>query len=242
MITVTGGTGSLGSAIVDRIIGWMRASERDDYPLTEPVEVISRDELRQAKARERWPGDVIRWVLSDICHVPLGLETKAIHCAALKRVEICEAHPAEAYRVNVGGTQRMLERGFVCLISTDKAVDPCSVYGYTKAIAEHLVLAAGGSVVRLPNMDETRGSVVETWREQESRGVPLTVTDPDATRLFIPVAKAVDFVLDHWTRPGLHIPAEADGVHLVHLMDLVGTRPYRVIGLRPGERRHERLG
>jgi FlaA1/EpsC-like NDP-sugar epimerase len=130
------------------------------------------------------------------------------HAAALKHLSMLERHPGEGVKTNVWGTLNMLEASvrhgverFVN-VSTDKAVDPCSVLGYSKRICERLTAAAGASScdgtylsVRFGNVLGSRGSVFHTFTAQISSKVPVTVTDPEVRRYFMTVEEAIQLVI-----------------------------------------------
>lgn len=129
------------------------------------------------------------------------------HCAAYKHVPMMEANPVAAIKNNVFGTKNLvdasLEAGtkrFV-LISTDKTVEPISIYGASKKIAEEIVLQADGKsrafmVVRFGNVLGSRGSIVPLFRNQILKGGPVTITHPEASRFFMTIPEAASLVLN----------------------------------------------
>jgi FlaA1/EpsC-like NDP-sugar epimerase len=187
-----------------------------------------------------------------------------IHAAAYKHVPMLESHPVEAVVNNVGGTMTLLDaahasgaKRFV-LISTDKAVDPSSVMGATKRLAELAVVAAGAEkdweavAVRFGNVLGSAGSVIPIFEKQLELGAPLTITHPDATRFFMTIPEATQLVLGAASMGGtgatyvLKMGQPVKIVDLAHdLIRLAGydetTVAIRYTGLRPGERLHETL-
>jgi len=167
--------------------------------------------------------------------------TVVFHAAAHKHVPLMEDNPEEAVKNNVIGTKNVIEisdrhkvKRFV-LISTDKAVNPTSIMGATKRVAEMIMQAAARSsstkfcAVRFGNVLGSRGSVVPVFKKQIASGGPLTVTHPQMTRYFMTVGEPVK-ILDM---------AE-------DLIKLSGFEPYKDIeiqftGVRPGEKLYEEL-
>lgn len=190
-----------------------------------------------------------------------------VHCAAYKHVDLIEANPDGAHENNVEKTVRLYNHvsGSLVFVSTDKAVEPSSYYGRTKLHGEALTRSAGGRIVRLGNIMGSSGSVIPKWETCIAACEPLPVTDPSMTRYMIGVDEAVRKMtaLLPRMRPGeTAVPEMGAPVGLLDiadrtvesalpggpwLTDLSGLTlprtgwPYRVIGLRPGEKLHEKL-
>jgi len=191
------------------------------------------------------------------------------HAAAYKHVPLSEANPEEAVLTNVRGTQAVAEacgrQGIttMVLVSTDKAVDPTSIMGVSKRVAELCCQIASTAfpktrfvTVRFGNVLGSTGSVVPLFQRQIAAGGPVTVTHPEATRYFMTTREAVELILQ------ASASHDANGAARVYVLDmgepikivdlarqmihLAGLRPERDIvitysGLRPGEKLHERL-
>ncbi len=122
------------------------------------------------------------------------------HAAAFKQVPLMEEQPFAAIANNIFATETLTKvaaahHARVLLLSTDKAVQPSSVMGATKRVAEHIVLAARGTALRLCNVLASRDSVAEIFASQIAHGGPITVTDPAARRYFLTLDEAVDLLL-----------------------------------------------
>lgn len=187
------------------------------------------------------------------------------HAAAHKHVPLMEQNPTEAIKNNVFGTRTMAEAAsrhqaerFV-LVSTDKAVNPTSVMGATKRIAELLVQGMNGPnttkfmAVRFGNVLGSRGSVVPRFKEQIARGGPVTVTHPEMTRYFMTIPEAVSLIIQAGSMGQGGEVFVLDMGAPVKIMDLAkdlvtlsGLKlgqdiDIAITGLRPGEKLYEEL-
>jgi FlaA1/EpsC-like NDP-sugar epimerase len=192
--------------------------------------------------------------------------TVVFHAAAYKHVGLMEANPVEAVRNNALATQVMTRvagdfgvKVFV-LVSTDKAVNPATVMGASKALAEWAVEAADArypdtafTAVRFGNVLGSSGSVVPIFRRQIANGGPVTVTDPGMTRFFMTIPEAVQLVI---RSASLALGGEVFVLEMgqpVAILELAkdmirfsGLEPGRdiaieIVGARPGEKLHEEL-
>lgn len=185
-----------------------------------------------------------------------------IHAAALKRIEVGVYNPDEMVKTNVLGTANTLEAARnssvskVVMVSTDKAFEPISPYGYTKALAESLFLAANAqrtvsgpkySIVRYGNVWQSAGSVVPLWKSILAYGGRPIITDPECTRFFMLLSEAVDFVLEavEKMRGGETFTPDLRAYRLEDLMrammDRSGWRKHQIVGLPAHEKLHESM-
>jgi FlaA1/EpsC-like NDP-sugar epimerase len=167
------------------------------------------------------------------------------HCAAMKHVNLCEESPHEAALQNVAYTEAValtcIEHNVpMVFASTDKACMSQGVYGATKLIAERIVLKYGGSVVRLVNLIGSSGSVFQVWKQQIKEGKPITITDPEMTRYFMPVHTATQFMAEH-SMPGKVVIPYCQSVKMGSVANAMGCNNVSVIGFRPGEVCHQWL-
>jgi FlaA1/EpsC-like NDP-sugar epimerase len=264
-VLVTGAGGSIGSELCRQI------------SRLEPEVLIGVDqgetslfEIEQELLRER--SFALKAVIADIAnHARMEAILKdfrpsvIFHAAAYKHVPLMETNPIEAIQNNLLGTKRLAEMSIQCgtdrfvFISTDKAVEPVSVMGTSKALTEKLVLAlAQGSqtkfmIVRFGNVLDSSGSVVPIFKRQIARGGPVTVTHPEMTRYFMTIPEAMQLVIQAGAMGQggetfiLNMGEPVSILELArNMIKLSGFEPERDIpiifsGIRPGEKLAEKL-
>lgn len=266
-ILVTGGTGSIGSALVKKLL------EFDP----KVIRVFSNDENAQFELEQKLQdySPSLRFLVGDVRDKErLQRATENIdvvfHAAALKHVPLCEYNPFEAIKTNVIGTQNLLEVAIdqdvekVITISTDKAVNPANVMGATKLLAERLTIAANYyrglgktsfSCVRFGNVLASRGSVVQSFEKQIRNGGPVTLTHPHMVRFVMSMDNAIELVLKAaqiaegeeifiFKMPVLQIRNLTE-VMIEKLAQKYGYKPkdieVKVVGKRRGEKLYEEL-
>ncbi len=251
-VLITGGTGSLGRELVTQLL---------EAGATQ-VTVYSRDETKQHEMRVGGlDGNRIRYLIGDVrdrerLRRAMGGMDVVIHAAAMKHVGACEENPGEAIETNVKGSHNVIEAAIdagvprVIGTSTDKAVDPVSLYGATKLCAEKLFVRASSydsatifACTRFGNLLGSRGSVTCLFREQRASG-SITVTDPRMTRFWLTIPTAAAFVLDSLDRmmgDELFVPRLPSARVATLAAALAPDAKTVLIGLRPGEKMHEVL-
>ena len=189
------------------------------------------------------------------------------HAAAYKHVPLMEANPLVSVANNVLGTRNVADAAIAhgverfVLISTDKALNPYSVYGQTKTLCEWIVGSHGERdevatkfvAVRFGNVLNSAGSVIPLFRRQIERGGPVTVTDPEMTRFFMTIPEAVALVVQAGAIGGrgrIYVLEMGEPIRILDLarnmIRLSGKEPevdvpITFIGARPGEKKHEEL-
>jgi FlaA1/EpsC-like NDP-sugar epimerase len=254
-ILVTGGTGSFGRAFARHLLA---------HDLCERVCIYSRGEHAQAEMRADLGDDPrLRWFIGDVrdqsrlrrAMTGVGI---VVHAAALKRIEVGAYNPVEMVKSNVLGSINVVEAaqdagvGKVVALSSDKACEPISCYGASKALAESVFLAANNTVAaggprfavcRYGNVWNSNGSVVPTWRRMIEAGAKaVPVSDPDCTRFWMAIDHAVDLVLDTVAtmRGGELVVPDLPAYRLGDLAEAMGVKTI-VKGLPGHEKKHESM-
>jgi O-antigen biosynthesis protein WbqV len=275
-IVVTGGGGSIGSEICNRIVTFGAArllvienSEPALYAVQEALAALKGEpEIvgRIADIRDR----------ARIMHLIAEFKPDLVfHAAALKHVPILEQDWDEGIKTNVFGSVNVADAAVAAgaaamvMISTDKAIEPVSVLGATKRLAEMYCDALDGELarkqaatrlisVRFGNVLASNGSVVPKFKAQIEAGGPVTVTHPDMVRYFMTIREACDLVVTAATHAltqaehdvSVYVLNMGQPVKIVDLAEriirLSGLEPGRDVrieftGTRPGERLHEIL-
>ena len=257
VLLITGGTGSFGTAVLNRFLNTSHFSE---------IRIFSRDEKKQDDMRNFYKNNKIKYHIGDVRdydsveHAMRGVDY-VFHAAALKQVPSCEFFPMQAVQTNVLGTQNVIRAAasnnvakVICL-STDKAAYPINAMGISKAMMEKVAIAEARNLTdtvvcltRYGNVMASRGSVIPLFLSQIQKGDEITITDPNMSRFFMSLEDAVDLVLfafEHANPGDLFVnkaPAGTIGDLAKALMDLSGlTAPIKIIGTRHGEKLYETL-
>jgi UDP-N-acetylglucosamine 4,6-dehydratase len=249
-ILVTGACGSVGSALVRRLL---------DDGHTVCAFDQSEDGLFKLDQELRDGGGRLRLFLG-VRRAVDGVRI-VFHCAALKHVYLSEYNPFEAMQTNIDGTNNIIEAAIaaeverVVLTSSDKAVNPTSTMGATKLLGERLFIAANhfaGShrtrfaCVRFGNVLNSNGSVLQIFKRQLDGNQPLTITSKNMTRFFISMSQAVQLCLDASARMvgGEIFVMSMGSCDIISLAKAAsGSREFQFIeiGHKPGEKLYEEL-
>lgn len=256
---VIGGTGTLGSALIKRLV----ASTKE----TDQVVCVSRDELKQKNLKSEVNSAKLSFHIGDVkdrasLRLPLTGANAIFHVAALKHIDTVEENPVEGVKTNIIGTQNVaelaIEKGlpFVAFSSTDKAVEPINIYGMTKAISERHLFNLNEaqsrvkfSVFRWGNVCGSRGSVIHSFVQSLKDRQQIDLTHPNMTRFWIDIDQAADFMIGNYkTAPKDRacIP-EMKGCEVSRIAEAVakilGVKKFKtnIIGMRQGEKLAEAI-
>lgn len=256
-LLITGGTGSFGTAVLNRFL------DTDHF---KEIRIFSRDEKKQDDMRNVYKNDKLKFYIGDVRdfssveRAMRGVDY-VFHAAALKQVPSCEFFPMEAVKTNVNGTQNVIDaavkhevKKVICL-STDKAAYPINAMGISKAMMEKVAVAASRNLekttvclTRYGNVMASRGSVIPLFVKQIKSGDDITITDPNMTRFLMSLEEAVELVLfafEHGNSGDLFVnkaPAGTIGDLAQALKEMFKVdNPIKIIGTRHGEKLYETL-
>jgi len=254
-VLITGG-GTLGREIVKLLL------EKG----TKEIRIFDNAEQQLFKCELDFQNDPrVSYLLGDVCDLDAinmalpGVDV-IIHTAACKFVNYIEYHPFKAIRTNVDGIINIIKAVInsysvkkAVNISSDKACNPVSIYGYTKGLGERFftwadrVSPKAFCSVRFPNFYGSDGSVIDTWGRQGKAGLPITVTDKRMMRYFIGIREAAELTLDslEFSEGGeIFVPADLAERSIMEIAEEFSERygvPIRLTGKRLGERLREPL-
>ncbi len=265
-VLVTGAGGSIGSELCRQIAKM----------LPDSLTLLGKGENSiyeiERELREQYPNLAIEPIIADVRDKErintlfTRLQPQVVfHAAAHKHVPLMETQPVEAVRNNIFGTKSIAEAAdqagteIFVMISTDKAVNPTSVMGATKRVAELVIQNLSKTsktkfvAVRFGNVLGSRGSVIPLFKRQIAKGGPITITHPDMQRYFMTIPEASQLVLQAGSMANggeVFVLDMGKPVKIVDmacdLIELSGLVPHRDIkieftGLRPGEKLFEEL-
>lgn len=258
-ILITGGTGSLGTALTRRLLD----------SNVDTIRIFSRNESKQVEMESKFNDERIRFLLGDIRdyeRLLMAVENidYVFHAAALKHVPKIEYNPFEAIKTNVIGSQNVIDACLksnvkkVIAIGTDKVVSPLNTYGATKLLMEKLFVSANNYLdakkhntkfiaLRYGNVLGSSGSVIPKFIDQLRSKKKITITDPQMSRFSITMDEALSFILkatEFGQGSEIFVPKmRAYTITDVKesLTDIFGDYGEEIIGIRSGEKIHETL-
>ena len=257
ILLITGGTGSFGNAVLQKIL-------KSDI---KEIRIFSRDEKKQDDMRKRFNNPKVTFYLGDVRDYQSVLTaTRGVdfifHAAALKQVPSCEFSPLEAVKTKILGTENVLEAAISCgvkrvvCLSTDKAVHPINAMGISKAMMEKVAVAksrnSGSTIIcsiRFGNVLASRGSVGPLFVKQILDREPISITDPKMTRVMMTLRDAVTldlYAFENGNSGDIFVqkaPATTLDILTKALTNLMDSPDHKIqiIGTRHGEKLHEVL-
>jgi len=241
-ILITGGAGSLGKAFVKLL-------HKKHH-----IIVIDNNEWAVAELEAQYPN--IEIYLKDIEKYSFNQHPceVLIHCAAYKHINLGEDNPHAFIDNNLSKTGKLFAEAYkynvdIIFISSDKAVEPISTYGFTKALGEKLATHYNGYVVRLGNILSSSGSVIPVWEKAIKERRPIPVTDTEMKRYVIEENEAVKAIWRGYKAGEKLIIPKCREINILNLLSKVLKKHNRkvkkvdikVIGIRPGEKIKEKL-
>lgn len=257
VLLITGGTGSFGTAVLQRFL------HTDNF---KEIRIFSRDEKKQDDMRNLYKNDKIKYYIGDVRdYLSIEPATRGVdyvfHAAALKQVPSCEFFPMQAVKTNIEGTQNVIKacafnkvKKVICL-STDKAAYPINAMGISKAMMEKVAIAESRNLkdttvclTRYGNVMASRGSVIPLFINQIKDSKPITITDPKMTRFLMSLNDAVELVLfafENGKTGDLFVNKAPAGTidDLAKALMVLSRKkvPVEIIGTRHGEKLYETL-
>ena len=250
IILITGGAGSIGSALTEKLLQFpvksIRILDVDEHALFQLGKLVNDSRLRLLL------GDIQNTDRLEMAGIGVDI---IIHLAAVKNIEITEFNPIETINTNINGTVNLIKMAMknkpskFLNMSSDKSVHSSTLYGTTKQLGERLTSWAGRHIettkfasVRFGNVMESRGNVFSIWENETKNKKSISITDPNMKRYFFHVDEAVDFILNC-------LPLINEGeifvpkMKLYKIKDLADkiSKKQNIIGLRSGEKIEELL-
>ena len=249
-ILITGGTGTVGKSFIKQYY--------NDYKFYS----ISRNETHITELKNLFPK--VHCHIGDICNLDFMINIFeqikpdiVIHAAALKHINLAEENPSIASKINIIGSLNIVKasiRAEVPLtigISTDKACNPDSIYGYTKRMMEKIFMQHHNKktkfiCTRFANVANSNGSVIPFWLSESKKGNPLKLTDSGMNRLMFSkkesselIYKAIDY--GQSSDESFILCKIMKNVNLLELAKVISDKEVKIIGKRPGEKLNETL-
>ncbi|MBN2564003.1 MAG: UDP-N-acetylglucosamine 4,6-dehydratase (inverting) [Phycisphaerae bacterium] len=255
-VLITGGTGSLGRALVRFILDGTKSAK---------VVIYSRDEFKQFQMQQVFTPEEnrrLRFFIGDVrdadrLNRAMERVDYVIHTAALKQVPAAEYNPFEFVKTNIVGAENVINAAITCnvkrvvALSTDKAANPINLYGATKLCSDKMFVAGNSysgpqhgtrfSVVRYGNVVGSRGSVIPFFLAQRKKGI-LPITDARMTRFWITLEQGAALVLNalREMKGGEIWVPRIPSMRIADLARVIAPEcRQEIVGIRPGEKLHE---
>lgn len=254
-ILITGGTGSFGRALTERILSISENAKIVIYSRDEYKQYLMKQDFREAVARNQLSfiiGDVRDWNRLIMACRSVDF---IFHAAALKQVPTCEENIEECILTNINGAvnvrfaAEMSKVKKVVALSTDKAVQPVNLYGATKMVSDKVFTDMSATsetvfcIVRYGNVASSRGSVIPFFQKIKNKGTHLyPVTDPKMTRFWSSLSEAVSLALTALcdSSGGETYIAKLPSFRIIDLISAIDSQGQMdVVGIRPSEKLHE---
>ena len=247
-ILITGGAGSIGTVLTKKLL---------EYPVN-TIRILDVSENALFNLKRTITDSRLRLLLGDIqdkerVELAGNKVDIIIHLAAIKNIEISEYNPIETINTNIIGTMNLINMAIrdgpeiFLNISTDKAVEPSTLYGSTKQISERLTLWAAAkntkfATARFGNVFEAQGNVFEIWKKEIKNNHPISITDLSMERYLFHVDDAVEFIIKCLTIiKGQQIFVPKLKSYKIKTLAKKFSKNYKIIGMRKGEKLKEIL-